>query len=165
MEIPKGVEIDLEPGWNETHALNISKYLCGQKQTLRQFDHYVSKMLTKMDFQKLNIDECMFFKQYIIFIIYLDERIIFIKAHQHLIRYSNNLKKEWKVEKKWNVPQFLGMKFTKNEKEIKTKQINLIDQIIKDMGLSEIQCKCSHIPMKSSHILQRNQHKAKHEET
>ena len=74
MEIPKGVEIDLEPGWNETHALNISKYLCGQKQTLRQFDHYVSKMLTKMDFQKLNIDECMFFKQYIIFIIYLDEK-------------------------------------------------------------------------------------------
>ena len=44
-------------------------------------------------------------------------------------------------------------------------QSHLIDQIVKDIGLAEIQYKCPDIPMKSSQILQQYQHDPNHDES
>ena len=76
----------------------------------------------------------------------------------------NQFSKEFEVERKRSVQQFSGMQFTKEGKEVTT-QSHLINQIIKDVGWGENQYKYPDIPMRSSQILQRNQHEPNHDES
>ena len=57
------------------------------------------------------------------------------------------------------------MKFTQSNDEVTITQTHLIDQIIKEMGIFDKECKYSVLPMHSRHILQRNQHKSNHDDS
>ena len=107
----------------------------------------------------------MFFMTDIIFVLYVDDGIIFTKDKEKFDWIFAKLKEEFEVEQKGDVQQFLGVKFTKEKDHVTIMQSHLIDQIIKDVGLDKLQCKCPDIPMKSSQILQRNQQETNHDDS
>ena len=107
----------------------------------------------------------MFFMMDIIFVLYVDDGIIFTREAGKFSWIFGKLKQEFDIEEKGDVQQFLGMNFTKEKEKIMIIQPHLINQIIEDVGLDKVQCKCPDIPMKSSQILQRNQEEPVHDET
>ena len=96
----------------------------------------------------------MFFIKDVKFVPYVDHGIVFKKDATKFDWIFTPFHKECEVERQVNVQQFLGMQFTKLGNEVTITQSHLIEQIIKDIGLGDIQCKCPDITMKSSQILQ-----------
>ena len=75
MEIPKG--IDVENGSPKTHVLKLLKNLYGLKQAARQFYLHLKDGLLRLGFHTSAIDECLFYRSDILFIVYVDDGIIY----------------------------------------------------------------------------------------
>jgi hypothetical protein len=75
MEFPKGIQ--LYSGNIKAHVLRLIKSLYGQKQTGRVWNHHLAKSLQKAGFVASKVDECVFYKGKIIFIVYVDDGIFF----------------------------------------------------------------------------------------
>ena len=158
MEIPVGITIDPAIGSNKTHVLKLLKNLYGQKQASRQFYLFTCEKLQEIGFQKSKIDECVFFKEDMIYVLYVDDGILFMRDPTKFKRIFALLASKFDIEDKGEVQQFLGMIFSKkNDHEFHITQTHLIDQIVKDTGLAGTQFKCPQSPSPSTVILQRNQ--------
>ena len=73
MELPKGIETKYGNG--KTHILKLLKNLCGQKQAGRVWNQHLVKGLTNIGFCQSQVDECVFFRDNVIFIVYIDDGI------------------------------------------------------------------------------------------
>ncbi|KAL7460258.1 hypothetical protein ACHAXS_000721 [Conticribra weissflogii] len=69
MELPQ--EIETSTGSSKTHVLQLISNLCGQKQASRVWNQYLVDKLTDA-----GIDDCIFYKGNVVFIVYLDDDII-----------------------------------------------------------------------------------------
>ena len=139
MKLPRGIEIDAEDNEKNKCVLKLLKNLYGQKQASRQFCQYVNKKTR--GFTMSAIEECMFFKKGMIFVIYVDDGTLFIKDPTQLKDIFPQFQREFEVEQKGDVQQFLGMNFAKSQNGISITQTHLINQIIKDLNLRQQNCK------------------------
>ena len=73
-ELNQGIETKW--GSRETHALNILNNIYRQLQVVRVFNLQLTKGLEETGFKKPSIDDCVFYRDNIILIIYMDDRII-----------------------------------------------------------------------------------------
>ena len=80
MEIPKG--IDVAGGSSKTHVLKLLKNLYGLKQAAHQFYIHLRDGLLKLNFNLSSIDECLFYRKDILFIVYIDDGIIYSRTGQ-----------------------------------------------------------------------------------
>ena len=78
MEIPKGVEIDGVPKEQlKDYVLKIHKNLYGQKQAGRVWYQYLAdKLVNKVGFVQSKIDECIFYKGSVVYVLYTDDSIL-----------------------------------------------------------------------------------------
>ena len=159
MEVPTSIVLDQSVGSNKTHVLKLLKNLYGQKQTSRQFYLLTCEKLEEIGFIKSKIDECMFFKDDMIFVLYVDDGILFMKDESKFESTFALLASKFDIEDKGDVEQFLGIKFTRAKDEFHVTQTHLIDQIIKDVGLHKSTFKCPQTPSSSTVVLQRNENK------
>ena len=82
MEIPKGIAV--EGGSQKTHVLNLLKNLYGLKQAARQFYLHLRSGLPKLGLTMSNVDECLFFRNDILFIVYVDDGIIYSRKRESI---------------------------------------------------------------------------------
>ena len=115
--------------------------------------------LEKIGFQKSKIDDCVFYLEDMIFVVYVNDAIIFMKDKLKFKDIFSKLKAESNVEEKGDVEQFLGLHFSKlkDQKGYYITQTHLIDQIVSDVGLKDNNFKCPQSPCPSTSILHRNQ--------
>jgi len=73
MELPKGIETC--HGFSKDHFLMLLSNMYGQKQTGRVWNSYLVEKLCSIGFQPSLIDECVFFHDDVIFIVYVDDGI------------------------------------------------------------------------------------------
>ena len=153
MEIPKG--IDVEGGNSKTHVLKLLKNLYGLKQAARQFYLHLRNGLLKLKFQLSSIDECLFYRRDILFIVYVDDGIIYSRSDQAIDELISELKSTFDVEDKGTVVDYLGIHFSRDADSYRLTQTHLIDQLVEDVGLKDKQFKIPKIPAHSSKILLR----------
>ena len=73
MELPQGIETHY--GNSKDYVLLLLSNLYGQKQAGRVWNSYMFEKLLSIGFQQSQINECVFYKGDIIFIVYIDDGI------------------------------------------------------------------------------------------
>jgi len=82
MELPKGIET--HHGTSKDHVLMLLSNLYGQKQAGRVWNSHLVEKLRSIGFQPSLIDECVFFRDDVIFIVYVDDGI-FLGPNDHAL--------------------------------------------------------------------------------
>jgi hypothetical protein len=73
MELPQGIQT--AHGNSKGHALKLKKNIYGQKQAGRVWNSFLVDKLLSIGFTTSLIDDCMFFHNDIIFMVYMDDGI------------------------------------------------------------------------------------------
>ncbi|KAL7474843.1 hypothetical protein ACHAW6_000792 [Cyclotella cf. meneghiniana] len=124
MELPKGIET--HHGSSKDHVLMLLSNLYGQKQAGRIWNSYVVEKLCNIGFQPPLIDECVFFRDDVIFIVYVDDGIFLGPNNQTLtdvIRHPAD---------------YVGVMITNHSNGyIEFTQRALIDAIINDVNIGD----------------------------
>lgn len=154
MEIPKGVEV--EGGSTKTHVLKLLKNLYGLKQAARQFYLHLKKGMIELGFEVSRLDECLFYSKDVLFMVYVDDGIIYSKSEKAIDELVTNLGKLFDVEDKGDVNNYLGIHFSRVDDGFHLTQSHLIDQLVEDIGLKNKHFKSPKVPTHSTKILQRH---------
>jgi hypothetical protein len=75
MNLPNGIQ--LASGDRNTHVLKLLKNLHGQKKSGRVWNKHFTSGLLKIDFLQSKVDECEFYRDGLIFMVYVDDGIFF----------------------------------------------------------------------------------------
>ena len=73
MELPQGIET--VKGNSKDYVLKLLKNIYGQKQAGRVWNSFLVEKLTSIGFQPSLIDDCVFFRDDVIFMVYVDDGI------------------------------------------------------------------------------------------
>ncbi len=73
MELPQGVQVTT--GNSKDHVLKFLKNIYGQKQAGRVWNSFLVDKLTSIGFQPSTIDDCVFFRGNVIFMVYVDNGV------------------------------------------------------------------------------------------
>jgi len=157
MEVPKGHDY---PGADRTRdVLRLNRNVYGQKQAGRVWNKYlVDKRVNKVGFVQSKVDECVFYKGNVIYVLYTDDSIL-AGPDQHeieeVIEAIRKAKLDITVE--GDLQDFLGVNITrKDDGSIEFTQPQLIDKILSATGMNHGKVKPKDTPMASSHILRRH---------
>ena len=82
MKLPP--ETVLTEGNAETHVLLLHKKIYGQKQAGRIWNDHLHKGLIDIGFTQFKVDECVYTKEDIIFMVYVDNSIIIAEKNSSI---------------------------------------------------------------------------------
>ena len=74
MKVPVG--IDITEGAKEDFALKMFRNIYGQKQAGRVWNKYLHNILLKLGFVQSEVDECVYFRNGLIYLLYTDDSIL-----------------------------------------------------------------------------------------
>ena len=160
MKLPRGIDV---PGIsNKTHCLRLKKNLYGQRQAGRVWVKHLQKGLKNIGFVPSKVDECVWFRDDVIFTFYVDDGIAWSPSAASVDKFLADFRNEEKagakydIEDKGDITDYLGINFEKvgNSGTVHLSQPHLIDQIIKEVGVERF--KARPIPAPSSKILGRD---------
>ena len=137
MEIPQGIKI--AKGKSKCMVLKLRKNIYGQKQAGQVWNSYLVQKLDSIGFHPSQVDDCMFFRDDIIFMVYVDDGIFIGNDDaqlQAIIKEIQNL--GLNVEDQGHPADYIGVSIKKlKEGSYKFTQRALIDSIIQDIGLTD----------------------------
>ena len=156
LRIPQG--FDPRRGSRKTHALQLLRNVYGQKQAGRVWNQFLDAALIKIGFISSDIDPCLYFKQGIVLVVYIDDCILF-SPNNSLI--DETIKKlcdaKFNIEDQGTVNDFLGIKVERfPDGTIRLTQPNLIESILQDLGLQNTE-KGRETPALSTKILTKDE--------
>jgi histone deacetylase 1/2 len=132
MAIPYGYKIQ-DP---KRYALQLKKNLYGQKQAGRVWNKYLTKLMLDAGFIQSEVDECMFYFNDCIVLIYVDDTLICGPQQTQVDHVVAVLATLFDVEDQGDINDYLGVKLTKlQDGKFMLTQPHLIKSIISDMGL------------------------------
>ena len=89
MKIPKGMQVP--EGRNEDHVLKMHRNVYGQKNAGRTWNKYlVDKLVNKLKFKQSAIDECVFYRKNVLYVLYTDDSIIASPDNKEIEKVSLN---------------------------------------------------------------------------
>jgi hypothetical protein len=137
MELPKGIE--MHHGNSREHVLMLLSNLHGQKQAGRVWNSFLVEKLLGIGFQQSMIDECVFYCNDVIFIVYVDVGI-FMGPNDHKI--SDVIKEIKKagldIEDQGHPADYVGLTITKHSNRYYDfTQRALIESIINDVNIGD----------------------------
>jgi hypothetical protein len=157
MEIPKG--FDLKQANRKEYVLQIHRNIYGQKQAGRVWNKYlVDKLVNKVGFKQSKVDECVFYKGNVIYVLYTDDSILAgpdQKEINKIIQQIKDAKLDITVE--GDVQDFLGVNISKqSDGTVTFTQPHLIDKILEATKMDKPNLKPKDTPAPSSRILHRH---------
>jgi hypothetical protein len=141
MEIPQGIET--AKGKSKDMVLKLLKNIYGLKQAGRVWNSYLVQKLESIGFYPSQIDDCVFFRDDVFFMVYVDVGI-FIGNNdtqlQAIIKEIQGL--GLNIKDQGHPADYVGVSIKKvNDGSYEFTQCALIDSIIKDMGLTDSKTK------------------------
>ena len=153
MDIPKGFTVE---GGNAVHCLKILKNIYGQRQAGRIWSLHLKKGLQGCGFTQSTVDECVFYKEQVIFMVYVDDAILISPKDMLIDKSLHDLCKSFNLTDEGNIADYLGIKVVKLSKEvISLTQPHLIASILKDINFAG-NTKSKNIPAASTRLLQQD---------
>lgn len=132
MKIPKGVDIDHQPG----QVLKVKKALYGLKQAGHEWALHLKEILEKIGWEQSPRDPCIFSmanEQFLL--VYVDDLLLITPSQKAMIRRKEEIGNCLNIKDLGEVHDYLGIniKRHRNEKVFLMRQIGLIDEIIEIM--------------------------------
>ena len=93
MEIPKGFQLsgNIDP---KEYVLKIHRNIYGQKQAGRVWNKYlVDKLINTVGFRQSKVDECVFYKGNVIYVLYTDDSILAGPSKQEIDQVIKDIRK------------------------------------------------------------------------
>ena len=151
MEIPKGFNVS---GGNDNHCLMILKNIYGQRQAGRVWSLHLRKGLQACGFSPSQVDECVFYKGTVIFMVYVDDAIL-LRPHSKAINASlKDLRARFKLTEEGDIADYLGLQVSRlTTGSMALTQPQLIASILRDLNFSE-NTKAKNTPAVSTQLLQ-----------
>jgi hypothetical protein len=151
IELPTGIHT--KHGNSKDHVRKLLANIYGQKQAGCMWNSYLVTKLWEINFKQSLIDDCVFYRDDIIFIVYVDDGIFLGTSDQQLhdiINKLHNLKLS--IEDQGHPADYVVVSIKKLKNSvIKLTQRALIDFIISDVVLNNSKVKA--VPAKVSEIL------------
>jgi hypothetical protein len=121
-----------------SHYLRLKKNLYGCKQAARNWFRHLKDGLLKAGFTQSTTDTCLFLRDDCIIIIYVDDCLFFSPSSTVIDGVIKTLSQTLKLKDEGDVAAFLGVNIARDvaTKKIAFTQPGLIDQIIRDVGLT-----------------------------
>ena len=167
MYIPKGMTI--EDGDKKDYVLKLKRNLYGQRQAGRVWNKYLVQKLTskKVGFVQSKYDECVFYKDGMVYILYTDDSIIAGPSKDKIdktIKLIQSVGLDITIE--GSLQDFLGINIDRRDDgTINMTQPLLIDKILADLRLTQENVNIKTTPMASSRILFRHHESQPHDDS
>ena len=156
MKIPKGVKLAGKE--SEDYVLKLHKNTYGQKNAGRVWNEYLVKKLKQIGFKQSKIDECVFYRGTVMYVLYTDDSILAgpdPKEIKKVIKLMKQVKLD--VTEEGTLEDFLGVNINrKTDGSIHLTQPQLINTVLKDLNLLGENVKTKETPTCSSKILLRH---------
>jgi hypothetical protein len=151
MELPTGIHT--KHGNSKDHVLKLLANIYGQKQAGRIWNSYLVTKLREINFKQSLIDDCIFYRDNVIFIVYVDNGIFLGPLDQQLHDIINELRNlKLSIEDQGHPADYVGVSIKKLKNDvIELTQRALIDSIISDVALGNSKVKA--VPAKVSKVL------------
>jgi Reverse transcriptase (RNA-dependent DNA polymerase). len=134
MEILAGFSSDLR----KTHVLKLNKSLYGLKQASSNWYKHLTTALKRRQVSLSNNDKCIFFKEGLIVLVYVDDCIIIGKTNLDIKKFVDLLKsgeENFDFTEEGSLEQYLGVDIKKiSSNSFEMRQPFLIDEILKVFG-------------------------------
>ena len=172
MEIPKGVHMkNIPKGKTEKDfLLKLKKNLYGGCAASRVWNQYVNKGLIEIGFTRSKIDECVYYRNGTIFLLYVDDGILAGPSKEEIDLVIKQLQERYNVTDEGDLTDYLGVNVTfKEDGRIKLTQPHLIQQIIDDVNFKDSNkpnsTKIKQTPAESTKILNKDENGEEHKAT
>jgi hypothetical protein len=151
IELPTGIHT--KHGNSRDHVLKLLANIYGQKQAGHVWNSYLITKLQEINFKQSLIDDCVFYRDNVIFIVYVDDGIFLGPSDQQLRDIINELRNlKLSIEDQGHPADYVGVSIKKVKNGvIELTQGALNDSIISDVALSDSKVKA--VPAKVSKIL------------
>ena len=148
MDLPPGIHTTL--GDSKDYCLLLLNNLYGQKQAGRVWNQYLVDKLLSIGFTQSLVDECVFYRGEVIFIVYVDDGIFMGKNDQLINAAIEELKAlDLNLEDQGHPADYVGVNIKQHKDgAYELTQRALIDSIIADAGLTDAKVKA--VPAKVS---------------
>jgi hypothetical protein len=141
MELPQGVQT--ATGNSKDHVLKLLKNIYGQKQAGRVWNSFLVDKLTSLGYTSSLIDECVFFRGDIIFMVYVDDGIFLGNEDAQLKQAIQEIQNVGlKIEDQGHPADYVGVSIKKLcKRSYEFAHRALIDAIINDVGINDSRTK------------------------
>jgi len=156
LKIPIGFK--MSKGDPKDYVLRVDRNVYGQRQASRIWHQHLVKILTtKMNFVQSKYDECIFYRNHTVYLLYTDDSILAGPDKNEIDTIIKELQEnKLDITILGDIKDFLGVHVSKeNDGRLHVSQPHLIDQIIDRTFQTNARSKL--IPAKSSTILHRHQ--------
>ena len=123
----------------KTHVLKLKCNVYGQKQAGRVWNQYMDQGMKSIVFTPSKFDPCLYYRKSIVFLVYIDDCIVFgpnDKAINEVVKDLRMSSKNFTIDDQGEVGDFLGIQIqTRDDGSIVLTQPQLIDSIIHDLHL------------------------------
>ena len=130
----------------------------GQKQAGRVWNKHLCANLEKVGFKQSIINECVFYKKDVIYVLYTDDSILAGPSEQQIqatIKQMQEIGLQLTIE--GDLEDFLGVNIDRTSRgAVHLTQPHLIDSILQDLLLKKGDSNCKETPMKSSTIINKS---------
>ena len=136
------VYMRIPPGYktvNKNTVLKLKKNLYGLKQASYNWHNLLKSGLTKLGFVPSEHEPCLFLKEGIICVVYVDDTLFFAKDDAIIDKHISELRKlDFDLTEEGDVTAFLGVEISKDDNGIITMtQTGLIDNILTLLDLNK----------------------------
>jgi hypothetical protein len=112
MELPTGIHT--KHGNSKGHVLKLLANIYGQKQASHVWNSYLVTKLRQINFKQSRIDDCIFYRDNIIFIVYIDDGIFLGPSDQQLRDIINELRNlKLSIEDQGHPADYVGVSIKK----------------------------------------------------
>ena len=155
MKVPRGFHVEGEN--TDDYAFQLLKNLYGQKQAGRVWFKYLVERLKRAGFTQSSVEECLFYKGRVIYVLYTDDSIICAPTDAELDGVIRDIEATGlKITVEGNVADFLGVNIDRRDDgSIKLSQPRLIEQILKDLRLDGDNVATKDTPASPTNILRK----------
>ena len=148
MEIPKGIEFEGKPA--SDWVFQLEKNVYGQKQAGRVWNRYLAaKLINEVGFTQSTVDECIFFKGRVLYVLYTDDSILVGPSEEEIQSVIQQIKATGlQVTEEGDLEDFLGVNIHRNKQDgtIKFSQPHLIDKILAALRMDQSDLKTKSTP-------------------
>ena len=134
MHIPTGFYYD-NPENNNHKVLKLRKNLYGLNVASRNWFLTLLAGLKSRGFKPSTIDPCLYIKDDILCLVYVDDTIFFAQNDEIINDMISDLQTDFDLTDEGDVEAFLGIKFKQNNHEITMSQPGLIDSILNNVNM------------------------------
>jgi hypothetical protein len=139
MELPTGIHT--KHGNSKDLILKLLANIYGQKQAGHVWNSYLVTKVQEISFKQSLIDDCIFYRDDVIFIVYVDDGIFLGPSDQQLRDIINELRNlKLSIEDQGHPADYVGVSIKKLKNGIiELTQRALINSIISDVDLGDFQ--------------------------